>query len=114
MLGGETQQNEVNCITGYSKLAQLTGKPAYLDSNSQSLQKNRRGEGSLLTLFHANSMLKTRTYLEPNRNSMQKPIEGLFSNAENVGGRVAIGEKQAQKHVEKRRLTPPAQQAQPM
>jgi hypothetical protein len=32
---------------------------------------------------------------------MQKPIEGLLRNAENVGGRVTIGEKPAQNHVEK-------------
>jgi hypothetical protein len=42
------------------------------------MQKNRRRGGSLLAVFRAKSMLKTRTYLEPNRNSLQKPIGGLF------------------------------------
>jgi hypothetical protein len=73
MLGGENQQNRLNRTTGYSKPAQ----PAYLEPNSQSMQKNRRRGRSLLTKNKPNSMLKTRTYLEPNRNSLQKPIEGL-------------------------------------
>src|SRR3990170_488965 len=40
------------------------------------------------------------SYLEPNRDSLQMPIGGLLGLAENVGGRVAIGEKTAQWHVE--------------
>jgi hypothetical protein len=38
-----------------------------------------------------------RSYLEPNSGCMQKPIEGLSKNIE---GRVTIGEKTAQNHVE--------------
>jgi hypothetical protein len=73
MLGGENQQNRLNRTTGYSKPAQ----PSYLEPNSQSLQKNRRRGRSLLTVFSTNTMLKTRTYLEPISSSLQKPIEGL-------------------------------------
>jgi hypothetical protein len=39
------------------------------------MQKKRRRVGSLLKKNKLKSMLK-RTYLEPNRNSMQKPIGG--------------------------------------
>jgi len=71
-VGGESQRVIFSVFSGYSSQAQ----PAYLEPNSQSMQKNRRGVGSLLAVFSTNSMLKTRTYLEPNSSSLQKPIGG--------------------------------------
>ena len=47
-----------------------------LEPNSGSMLVPIEG-GSLLLLFAVNGTLKTRTYLERIRNSMQKPIEGL-------------------------------------
>jgi hypothetical protein len=45
------------------------------------MQKNRRRGRVAIGAFslqkHAEKQAQTRTYLEPNRNSMQKPIEGL-------------------------------------
>jgi len=38
------------------------------------------GGRSVLAQKPPNSMLKTRTYLDPNRNSLQKPIEGLSAS----------------------------------
>jgi hypothetical protein len=50
----------------------------YLDPNRNSLQKPIGGR-SVLTQKHANSMLKTRAYLEPNSQCMQKTIEGVYT-----------------------------------
>jgi hypothetical protein len=66
--GGERQRSSVGSDTGYSEKAQCTGKPAYL---------------------------------EPNSNSMQKPIGGLLALLKNVEDRSAIGGSRNQKHAEK-------------
>ena len=42
----------------------------------------------------------TPSYLEPIRDSLQIPIEGLLRKLKNVGGEVTIDEKTNQKHVE--------------
>ena len=42
---------------------------------------------------------KKQAYLEPNSQSMQKPVEGAYPAAENVEDRVAIGGFRNQKHV---------------
>jgi len=42
----------------------------------------------------------TRSYLEPNSGSLQKPIEGVYSLLEKIEDRSRIGEKTAQNHVE--------------
>jgi hypothetical protein len=86
-MGGESQRVIFSVFSGYSSQAQCTGKPSYLEPNSQSMQKNRRrglsatakneGVGSLLAFSTTKTMLKNQAYLEPNRNSLQKPIEGL-------------------------------------
>ena len=88
-LGGEPRRECLSYVSGYSVKAQRTGNPpSYQEPNSQSLQKTyRRGRGN-------------PAYLEPIRDTMQKPIEGLLGRTENVEGRGAIGWKTAQKHVE--------------
>jgi len=43
LLGGEIQQGSLNQVTGYSEKAQRTGKPSYLEPNSNSLQKPIEG-----------------------------------------------------------------------
>jgi len=68
MVGGENQQGSLIKVTGYSVTAHCTGKPAYL---------------------------------EPNSNSMQKPIGGLLALLKNVEDRSAIGGSRNQKHAEK-------------
>jgi hypothetical protein len=51
VLGGESQRASLNQVTGYSEKAQCTGKPAYLEPISGSLQKpvgglsEKTGEG---------------------------------------------------------------------
>ena len=67
-LGGERQRSSVGFDTGYSEKAHCIGKPAYL---------------------------------EPNSNSMQKPIEGSILLLKNVEDRSAIGGSRNQKHAEK-------------
>jgi hypothetical protein len=42
-VGGETQQTSLNSSTGYSDKAKGTGKPAYLEPNSNSMQKPIEG-----------------------------------------------------------------------
>ena len=42
-LGGERHRESVSHVTGYSAKAQCTGNPAYLEPNSQSLQKPIEG-----------------------------------------------------------------------
>jgi hypothetical protein len=55
---------------------------SYLDPNSGSLQKPVGGR-SVLPLPDANSMLKTRTHLEPNRKCIQKRGRGgLYQTAQ--------------------------------
>ena len=63
-------------VWGYSeKVPTATGKPrSYLEPNSQTLQERGRGVGQ------AAEGKGTRTYLMPNRNSMQKPIGGRSKN----------------------------------
>jgi hypothetical protein len=41
--GGETQESNLNHISGYPAKAQCTGKPAYFEPNSQSMQKPIEG-----------------------------------------------------------------------
>ena len=65
--------------------------------------ENRR---SILTLDRdysekAQRTCKAPSYLEPNSGSLHVPIEGVYSAAEKTEGRVAIGEKTGQNHVEK-------------
>jgi hypothetical protein len=73
-VGGETQQTSLNSSTGYSDKAKGTGKPAYL---------------------------------EPNSNSMQKPIEGAIRVcfAETIEDRARIGCTVNQKHAAKTQKT---------
>ncbi len=75
------------------------------------MQKNRRrgsiAIGEKQAQKHVEKQTPTRTYLEPIRNTMQKPIEGLLSNAKNEGGGVTIGAFHNQKHVEKGRKQQP-------
>ena len=82
VLGGDFQKGSLNHVTGYSATAQCTGKPSYLEPNSQSMQKTIEGL-LVLELLATNGMLEkeARTYLERIRNSMQKPIEGLSTRA---------------------------------
>jgi len=68
--GGTNKRGNGIYSAGYSAKAHCTGKPSYLEPNSQSMQQRGRGVGC--SLPHR----KTRTYLMPNRNSMQKPIGG--------------------------------------
>ena len=81
-MGGDFQKGSLNHVTGYSATAQCTGKPSYLEPNSQSMQKTIEGL-LVLELLATNGMLEkeARTYLERIRNSMQKPIEGLSTRA---------------------------------
>ena len=51
-LGGESQKASLNQVTGYSKKAQCTGNPAYLEPNRNTLQKSIGGR-SVLALFTA-------------------------------------------------------------
>ena len=87
---------------GYSVTAQRTGNMrSYLETNSQTMQKTiERVYRINVSLCQRKTAKPRRAYLEPIRDSMQKPVEGLSGNAENVGGRVAIGEKTSQWHVE--------------
>ena len=43
MLGGEIQRKSLNHTSGYSEEAQRIGKPAYLEPNSDSMQKPIEG-----------------------------------------------------------------------
>jgi hypothetical protein len=81
--GGDLERGSLH-FSGYSSQAHCTGEPAYLEPNSQSMQKTRREVGSLLVFFTVNGMLKNRhqAYLEPIRDSMQKPIGGRSVLAE--------------------------------
>jgi hypothetical protein len=58
-MGGENQRGSLNRITGYSEKAQCTGNPAYLEPNSQSMQKPIGGR-SLLAFSAFKSMLKNQ------------------------------------------------------
>jgi hypothetical protein len=42
-MGGESQKASLNQVTGYSTKAQRIGKPAYLEPNSDSMQKPVEG-----------------------------------------------------------------------
>jgi len=59
-----------------------TTKKNYLEHNSQSLQKNYRGERSLLQRKTAKTMLELRVYLERIRNSMHEPIEDRHADCQ--------------------------------
>ncbi len=78
-LGGERHRSSLNHNTGYSAKAQRNGTQSCLEPNSQSLQKTV-GEGGRIGAFspqnHVEKDAKTRTYLEPNRDSMHEPIGG--------------------------------------
>jgi hypothetical protein len=64
-----------------------TRRQSYLEPNRGSLQKYRGG-GSVFAIFTVNSMLKTRTYLEPNRilivNVCRKRGVGATRTAQNT------------------------------
>jgi hypothetical protein len=75
-MGGESQRVIFSVFSGYSSQAQFTGKPAYLEPNSQSMQKTRRSRvaiGENQAQNHVEKQTQTRTYLEPIRDSLQKP-----------------------------------------
>jgi len=57
MVGGENQQGSLIKVTGYSVTAHCTGKPAYLEPNSNSMQKPIGGL-SVLAFSATKSMLK--------------------------------------------------------
>jgi hypothetical protein len=46
-MGGESQKASLNQVTGYSTYAQFTGNPAYLEPNSQSMQKPVEGRSRI-------------------------------------------------------------------
>jgi len=74
-MGGECKRVNVVVVLGYSeKVPTATGKRSYLDPNSQTMQKRGRGVGQSRSV-EAESK-EARTYLESNRNTMQKPIGG--------------------------------------
>ena len=54
-------------------------------------ERQRSSASSETGYFETAQRIGKRAYLEPIRDSMQLPIEGLLGNAENVEGRVAIG-----------------------
>ena len=85
-MGGENQRGSLNDTSGYSKKAQCTGVPSYLDPISGSLHvpiegvypkkiEDRVAIGEKTAQNHVENT--ARTYLERIRNTMQKPIEGL-------------------------------------
>jgi hypothetical protein len=88
-MGGENQQDSLNRFSGYSKSAHCIGMPSYLEPNSGSMHvpiegvyratektEDRVAIGEKHNQNHAENT--AQTYLEPIRNRMQKPIEGLL------------------------------------
>ncbi len=81
--GGECEERNLGLFTGYSeKVPNATGKEtwSYLDPNSQTMQREGRGDRSAIPNLQTKSLWKPQTqpsYLDPIRNSMQKRGRGV-------------------------------------
>jgi len=88
--GGEVERGRLRQFAGYSATAQCTGMPAYLEPNSGSLHvpiegvypatekiEDKVAIGGKHSQNHAEKRSLSRTYLQPIRNRMHEPIEGL-------------------------------------
>jgi hypothetical protein len=72
-LGGENQQTSLNHSKGYSIKAQLTGNPAYLEPNSDSMQKPIEGP-SIGYRFNQKHAEKNRKQTAQQENSAPSPL----------------------------------------
>jgi len=92
-MGGGIQRGSLIHDTGYSTKAHCIGKPSYLEPNSGSLHGTIEGvypaaaekieDRSRIGEKHNQKHVEKQrqAYLEPNRNGMQKPIEGLLAHS---------------------------------
>jgi len=87
-MGGGIQRGSLIHDTGYSTKAHCIGKPSYLEPNSGSLHGTIEGvypaaaekieDKVAIGGKHNQKHVENEAYLEPIRNRMQKPIEGLL------------------------------------
>jgi hypothetical protein len=97
-VGGENQQTSLNSSTGYSVEAECTGKPAYLEPNSNSMQKPIGGRSRIGCTVNQKHAAKT----QKTTNTTSQPI---------YRGGISSAEHNSTRYEEKIKSTKPTQKA---